>query len=86
VAVFTSTATPMLIRNFTAFSNSTGGSFVSVADANADGRGDIIVAGGIGDDSRVRIFDSATGNSFDDFLAYNTAYRGGANVAGIRRA
>src|SRR5262249_37293366 len=48
---------------------------------NGDGFTDVIVGGGEGSTSRVRVFSGADGALLADFRPYAKAYRGGVRVA-----
>ena len=58
-----------------------GGVYVAAADADGDGRADIVTSAGMGGSSRVRVFSGKTGAVLSDFLAYEPEFRGGATVA-----
>jgi len=53
----------------------------AVADVNGDGVADIIVGAGPGGQSRVCVYDGASGNKLTDFLAYDAGFSGGVFVA-----
>jgi fibronectin-binding autotransporter adhesin len=59
-----------------------GGVFVAAADVNGDGKADIITGAGAGGGPHVIAFDSVTGDKLASFFAYDSAFRGGVNVAG----
>jgi hypothetical protein len=59
----------------------TGGVRVAVADVNGDGIPDIITAPGLGHTPEIKVFDGATGNMIEDFLAYDPRFTGGVYVA-----
>jgi hypothetical protein len=58
-----------------------GGVRVAVGDINGDGVRDIITAPGPGGGPDVRIFDGATGQLVDEFMAYDPGFAGGVNLA-----
>lgn len=81
VKVF-SGANGQVIRQFSAFESTfKGGVFVAVGDVNGDGRADIVVGAGQGGTPRVRVYDSVTGGTMFDFLAYSRRFKGGVRVA-----
>jgi len=53
----------------------------AVADVNGDGVADVIVGAGPGGQSRVCVYDGASGNKITDFLAYDAGFSGGVFVA-----
>lgn len=56
------------------------GSRVAVADLTGDGRAEIVSGAGAGAGSKVKVFDGATGQSVDEFNAYDPAFLGGVFV------
>ncbi len=68
--------------NFLAYDPAfTGGVHVAVGDVTGDGQPDIVTAPGEGGGPHIKIFDGVTGLLVRQFLAYDPAFRGGANVA-----
>jgi hypothetical protein len=51
------------------------------SDFDGDGRADVVVAAGRGDEPLVKILSGATGLALAEFRAYDAPYRGGVNVA-----
>jgi hypothetical protein len=58
-----------------------GGVRVAAGDVNNDGKADIITAPGAGGGPDVRVWDGATGNMFQEFMAYDSRFLGGVYVA-----
>ncbi len=58
-----------------------GGVNVAAADVNGDGLADIITGPGPGGEPRVRVWNGADRTELFGFLAYNSAFAGGVNVA-----
>ncbi|QDU22157.1 FG-GAP repeat domain-containing protein [Urbifossiella limnaea] len=56
---------------------------LAAADVTGDGAADVLVGAGRGGSPRVRVFDGASGSVVKDFYAFESSFRGGANVAGI---
>ncbi len=75
-------STHAVIASFFAFTGSTTGAAVALADANGDGLLDIRVTPGAGVDSSVTTFDLA-GTSLGTFTTF-AGFRGGSTVAGAR--
>jgi hypothetical protein len=72
-----------MTQNFLAYDSSfTGGVHVAMADVNGDGVKDIITAPGVGGGPHIKVFDGVTGMLDRQFLAYDSAFRGGAWIAG----
>ncbi len=70
------------ILSFFAFDPSfEGGVRVAVGDVNDDGTLEIITGAGAGGQSLVKVFDGASGNEFDSFLAFGPSFPGGVFVA-----
>ena len=70
------------IRSFLAFdADFKGGISVAAGDVNGDGTADIITGAGPGGGPRVRVFDGVNGTMLYDFLAYDSSFAGGVNVA-----
>jgi hypothetical protein len=59
-----------------------GGVHIATADVNGDGQADVITAPGNGGGPLIKVFDGNTGEQIRSFLAYDSAFRGGAWVAG----
>ena len=55
---------------------------LAAADLTGDGAADILVGSGRGGAPRVRVFDGPSGAVVHDFFAFDSSFRGGANVAG----
>ena len=69
------------IGSFLAYGASfTGGVNVAACDVNGDGTSEIVTGAKYGGGPHVRVFD-AMGNPRTGFFAYDTAFRGGVNVA-----
>jgi len=74
--------TDSLLSSFLAYSPSfQGGVFVAAGDLNGDGRAEIITGAGRGGAPQVKIFDGATHQAVDSFVAYGANFRGGVRVA-----
>ncbi len=58
-----------------------GGVTVAVGDINGDGYPDIITGTGPGGGPNVKVFDGRTFQQIDSFMAFNSDFRGGINVA-----
>ena len=54
---------------------------VATADVNGDGTVDIITAPGAGGGPHIRVFDGATGNVLQEFMAYDPTFTGGVFIA-----
>lgn len=79
VAVFRQNGSP--IGSFLAYDAAfTRGVNVAVCDVDGDGENDIVTGAKFGGGPHVRVFD-AMGNARHGFFAYDTAFRGGVNVA-----
>jgi len=75
-------ATGELVYDFFAYDPAfRGGVNVAVGDVNGDGYADVVTGTGAGGGPNVRVFDGATGGRIADFFAYDSAFRGGVNVA-----
>jgi hypothetical protein len=59
----------------------TGGVRVGAADANGDGKADIVVGAGPGAGPHVKFFDGATFTELQSFLAFDSAFAAGVFVA-----
>jgi uncharacterized delta-60 repeat protein len=71
-----------LLREFFAYNSGfTGGISVAVGDVNGDGVVDIITGAGQGGGPHVRVFSGSDGRVLQEFFAFETAFRGGVNVA-----
>jgi fibronectin-binding autotransporter adhesin len=57
------------------------GARVATGDVTGDGIEDIVVAGGPGGEPRVKVFDGETFAEVRNFLAYDSSFVGGVNVA-----
>jgi streptogramin lyase len=81
VRVFDS-ATGQLIDEFAAYNSGfQGGVRVAVGDVNGDGIPDIITAPGPSRAPDIRVYDGVTGNLITEFMAYDSRFLGGVNVA-----
>lgn len=58
-----------------------GGVFVTAADVDGDGRADLVIGSGRGDQSRVRVFSGFNRGLLQQFVALEPAYTGGIRVA-----
>ena len=74
---------PTGVARFTVvpFPGFTGSLNVTQADVTGDGTADLVVGAGAGGGPRVAVFDGVTGGRVADFYAYESAFRGGVNVA-----
>ncbi len=71
-----------LIRDFYAYDPAfTGGVYVAAGDVNGDGLADIMTGAGEGGGPHVRVFDGASLHLMDEFMAYDSGFRGGVRVA-----
>jgi len=59
----------------------TGGVRVATGDVNRDGVDDIITVPASGGSARVKVFDGKTGVVLEDFFAFESIFRGGAEIA-----
>jgi hypothetical protein len=75
-------ASGAVIRSFTAYNAGfTGGVRVATADFNGDGTADIVTAPGRGMAPEIKVFDGKTGTLIRDFLAFDSRFTAGVNVA-----
>jgi hypothetical protein len=75
-------ATGQLAFEFMAYDSAfIGGVRVAVGDVTGDGQDDIVTAAGAGGGPHVKVFDGTNGSLVREFMAYDTAFRGGAFVA-----
>jgi hypothetical protein len=58
---------------------------VATADANGDGRVDIVTGAGPSGGPHVRALDATTLSSLEEFFAFNPAFGGGVHVGGYRQ-
>jgi len=58
-----------------------GGVHVATGDVNADGVLDLVTGAGMGGGPLVKVFDGRNGSLLRAFFAYDSAFRGGVNVA-----
>jgi hypothetical protein len=58
-----------------------GGVFLAAGDMNGDGRAEIVTAPDAGGGPDVRVFDPASGQTVQEFMAYAPAFTGGVRVA-----
>lgn len=58
-----------------------GGAYVAVGDVNGDGTADIVTGAGPGGGPHVKVFSGRDGAVVHSFYAYDSQFRGGANVA-----
>jgi hypothetical protein len=73
-----------LVRSFYAYDpHFTGGVYVSAADANGDGRADIVTGAGAGGGPHVEVWSGLTGALLQSFYAYNPSSTGGARVEAL---
>src|SRR5437764_1205351 len=71
-----------VLQSFMAYAPTfTGGVSVAAGDVNGDGKADVITGAGPGGGPHVKVFDGATGNQIDSFMAYDPAFTGGVDVA-----
>ena len=76
-----------VLSSFFAFKTTlkSGGTFVSAADLNGDGRAEIILGMGAGNAPQVSVYNSAT-KALDNFMAYEANFAGGVRVGTTTRA
>jgi hypothetical protein len=74
-------ATGQFVRSFVPFPTFGGVVHAAVADVNADGSADAVVAAGAGGGPHVKLFDGATGAELLSFYAYDPNFTGGVSVA-----
>ena len=76
-----------VLSSFFAFKTTlkSGGTFVSAADLNGDGRAEIISGMGAGNAPQVSVYNSAT-KALDNFMAYEANFAGGVRVGTTTRA
>jgi len=70
------------VRDFFAYDVAfKGGVSVAVGEYSGDNRGDIVTGAGAGGSPHVIIYDGASGRILQSFLAFDSAFAGGVNVA-----
>jgi hypothetical protein len=71
-----------LVRSFFAYDPSfRNGLSVATGDVNGDGKADIVTGAREGGAPHVKVFDGMASNEIYSFYAYDTAFRGGVNIA-----
>jgi hypothetical protein len=74
--------TGALVREFFAYDPAfRGGVQVAAGDMNGDGKADIVTGAGVGGGPHVKVFNGASGALVWQWMAYDSAFRGGVNVA-----
>lgn len=73
--------TRQVVGRIDPFPNYNGNVYVATGDYNGDGVVDIVAGAGMGGGPRVRLYDGSTGQSVADFFPYESAFRGGVQVA-----
>jgi hypothetical protein len=80
VAIFDG-AEGKVVQDFFVYEPSfTGGVSIAIGDIDGDGNNDLITGAGTGGGPRVVVIDVATGNTIQDFFAFEDTFRGGVNV------
>jgi len=75
-------ATGNVLREWTAYDPAfTGGVFVAGGDVTGDGTPDVVTGAGPGGGPHMKVFDGANGALVRQWMAYDTAFRGGVSVA-----
>jgi uncharacterized protein YkwD len=75
-------ASGQLLKVFAAYDPAfRGGATVAAGDVNGDGRADIITGTGPGGGPHVKVFDGRTFGLVSQFMAFDSAFRGGVTVA-----
>jgi len=75
-------ATGKTVENFFVYEPTfRGGVSVAIGDINGDGKNDLITGTGTGGAPRVTVIDVATGNTIQNFFAFESSFRGGVNVS-----
>ena len=80
VKVFSGSDNSVLASFFALSSLFSGGVRVAVADANGDGKADLVAGSGAGAAPRVRVMNPLGGQTYQDFNAYDPGFTGGVFV------